>query len=131
MRRFRTAAVPRLSRPPYFITEATRPAIAAGFATVRKRLHLSVPACSIMNDHVHFLVLRSKYRIEYLINQLKGAATAALNLDRTPWTRKGWKVFLDDEEALRAAARYVDANPAAAGLKPQRWDFVTRLPPEE
>ena len=33
-----------------------------------------------MNDHVHFLVWRSKYTIEYLVNQLKGAGTLALEL---------------------------------------------------
>jgi len=130
MRRFRTAATPRLSRPPYYVTNATRPVIAGGFARVVERLKLTVPACSIMNDHVHLLVLRSKYRIEYLVNQFKGAATSALELKPTPWTRKSWKVFIDDEEALRAAAAYVEANPAAAGLKPQQWDFVSPLAPD-
>ena len=130
VRRFRTAATPRLSRPPYYVTNATRPIIASGFASVVERLKLTVPACSIMNDHVHLLVLRSKYRIEYLVNQFKGAATSALELTRTPWTRSFWKVFIDDDEVLRVAALYVDANPAAAGLKPQQWDFVTPLPPE-
>jgi len=38
-------------------------------------------------------------------------------------------VFINDEETLRAAVEYVEANPAAAGLKPQAWDFVTPLPP--
>jgi len=33
-----------------------------------------------MNDHVHVLILRSKYRIEYLVNQFKGSATRALRL---------------------------------------------------
>jgi hypothetical protein len=127
MRRFRIAAVPRLSRPPYYLADATRPIVAAAFDRVAGRLRLAVAACAIMNDHVHLLVLRSKYRIEYLVNQLKGAATHDLGLQRTPWTRKAWKVFLDDEEALWAAAEYVDANPPAAGLAPQRWEFVTPL----
>jgi len=130
VRRFRTAAVPRLSRPPYYINNATRRLVAAGFAKVQARLNVAVPACTIMNDHVHLLVLRSKYRIEYLVNQFKGAATSALQLERTPWTKGCWKVFLDDDEALYAAARYVEANPQAAGLKPQCWDFVAPLPPD-
>ncbi|MFH1264098.1 MAG: transposase, partial [Planctomycetota bacterium] len=131
VRRFRTAATLRLSRPPYYIKGSTRPVVAAAFATVVARLKLSVPACSIMNDHVHLLVLRSKYRIEYVVNQFKGAATSVLELKRTPWTRRSWNVFLNDEAALRAAAAYVEANPVAAGLKRQVWDFVTPLPPEE
>ena len=127
IRRFRTAASTRLSRPPYYINSTTRPVVADGFARVVERLHLEVPACTIMNDHVHVVVLRRKYRIEYMVNQLKGGATAALELDKTPWTRNGWKVFIDDDEALQAAVEYVVANPQAAGLKPQSWEFITPL----
>jgi len=129
MRRFRTATVPRLSRPPYYIDHATRPIIAGAFAEVVGRLSLTMAACAIMNDHVHLLVLRSKHRIEYLVNQFKGGATAALKLRRTPWTRRGWNVFINDEQTLYAAAEYIGANPEVAGMKPQRWNFVTPLPP--
>lgn len=80
-----------------------------------------------MNDHVHILVLRSKYRIEYIVNQLKGAATNIMKLERTPWTRGCWKVFISDKEALFAAIEYINANPASAGLPSQSWDFVTPL----
>ena len=131
MRRFRVAAIPRLSPPPCYFSSTSRPVVAGAFARVVTRLSLNVPACSIMNEHVHFLVWRSKYSIEYIVNQLKGAATAALQLLATPWTRGRWKVFINDETALRAAAQYVEANPAAARLRPQRWDFVTPLPPED
>ena len=128
LRRFWTAAEPRLSRKPYFISDATRPIIADAFAAVAGRLNLTVRECSIMNDHVHFLVARSGYRIEYLVNQLKGAATRALGLKRTPWARRGWKVFINTEEALCAAADYIRANPVIAGMAQQSWPFVTRLP---
>jgi hypothetical protein len=40
-------------------------------------------------------------------------------------------VFVNDELALRAAARYIEANPEAARLKPQKWGFVTPLPPDD
>jgi hypothetical protein len=131
MRRFRLAAMPRLSRPPYYITNETRMVVADAFAKVVARLRLSVPACAIMNDHVHFLVWRSKHTIEYLVNQLKGGATLALGLDRTPWTKGCWKVFLNDELALRAAAEYVEANPEVARLRRQEWGFVTPLSPDD
>jgi REP element-mobilizing transposase RayT len=130
VRRFRVAAAPRLSRPPYHFANETRLVAAAAFAKVVARLRLSVPACTIMNDHIHVVVWRSKHTIEYVVNQLKGAATLALGLDPTPWTKGCWKVFINDEPALRAAVRYVDANSVAAGLKPQQWDFVTPLPPD-
>jgi len=81
-----------------------------------------------MNDHVYVLILRSKYRIEYLVNQLKGSATRALRLKQTPWARGCWKVFITDYEALLAAANYIQANPACAGLCTQSWDFITPLP---
>lgn len=130
MRRFRVAVMPHLSRPPYYITNETRLIVARAFAKVVDRLQLTVPACAIMNDHVHFLVWRSKHAIEYIVNQLKGGATAALVLDQTPWTRGCWKVFINEESAFRAAAEYVEANPKVAGMKPQQWGFVTPLPPD-
>lgn len=130
MQRFRVAAMPRLARRPYYLTNETRLIVADAFASVAVRLCLSVPACAIMNDHVHFLVWRSKHTIEYVVNQLKGGATLALGLDRTAWTRGCWKVFINDEAALRAAAKYVEANPECARLRPQEWGFVTPLPPE-
>jgi hypothetical protein len=71
--------------------------------------------------------MRSKYRIEYLVNQLKGAATKEMKLGTTQWTRGCWKVFINDTETLEAAAEYVRANPASSGLSPQSWDFVTPL----
>jgi len=129
LRHFRTAAVPHLSRPACYINDATRPVVAAAFGGEVQRLGLTIYACAIMNDHVHLVALRSKFRIEYVVNQLKGRATTALALKQTPWTRAGWNVFLDDEETVYAAVEYVEANPPAAGLPPQRWDFVRPLPP--
>lgn len=77
--RFWTAATPKISRPPYFIDDNSRSIIASGFNKVVQRLDVKIPACAIMNDHVHILVLRLKYRVEYIFNQLKGAATDALD----------------------------------------------------
>jgi REP element-mobilizing transposase RayT len=127
LRRFHVAARTALARPAFRLDDAVRPAVAATFGQTIRRLRLVARACAIMNDHVHLVLLRSDYRIEYVVNQLKGAATRALGLKRTPWTRGGWKVFLNDEAALGAAIQYVEANPPAAGLPPQRWDFVEPL----
>jgi len=125
--KFWTAATPRLARPAFFIDDNARPIIAAGFGSVVERLGIKVPACAIMNDHVHVLTLACQYRIEYIVNQLKGAATRALKLKQTPWTRGCWKVFIDDNETLVAAVNYIRANPIYAGLPAQSWDFVTPL----
>jgi REP element-mobilizing transposase RayT len=118
--KFYSEAIPALDRPAYFINDDTRSIVAAGFTEVVKRLNVEVPACAIMNDHIHLLVLRSQYRIEYIVNQFKGAATKALNLTQSPWTRGCWKVFINNAETLKAAIRYVNANP----VKAQNWSFV-------
>jgi hypothetical protein len=127
MRRFRTAAVPRLSRPPYYINATTRPIVADALGEVRNRLGLSISACAIMNDHVHLLLLRSKYRIEYLVNQFKGAATAALKLKKTPWTRRGWNMFINDEETLYAATEYIRGEPRSRGDEATALEFCDSL----
>lgn len=125
--KFWTTAAPRLKRPSFFVNENSRLIVADAFGRVVERLDLKIPACAIMNNHIHILILRSKYRIEYLVNQLKGAATRDLKMKNTPWIRGCWKVFINDTEALIAAIKYIHANPTSAGLAPQRWDFVSPL----
>ena len=127
LRKFWTVTSPNLSRRPYFINDRTRSTVADSFATVVQRLNLAVPACAIMNDHVHILVMRSKYKIEYLAGQFKGAATHTLELKRTPWTSGCWKVFISSEDTLQSAARYIEQNPVIAGLGKQNWSFVKPL----
>jgi len=126
--KFWATAAPRISRPPIFFDDRNRSIVADAFSEVVQRLSMKIAACAIMNDHVHVLVFRSKYRIEYLVNQFKGAATKALRLKQTPWSRGCWKVFIADTDALLAAVKYIQANPACAGLKPQSWDFISPLP---
>ena len=126
--KFWATAAPHISRPPFFFDDRTRSIVADAFCKVVQRLGIKVVACAIMNDHVHVLTLRSKYKAEYIVNQLKGAATRALKLKQTPWTRGCWKVFITDAEALLAAVKYIQANPACAGLPAQSWDFITPLP---
>ena len=129
LRRYWRRAEGCLSRPPFFIDDKTRPRVAAGFGRAVARLGLHVVACAIMNDHAHVLTLRSKHTVEYVVGQLKGAATRALGRDRTAWARSCWKVFVDDVVTLHAAILYVEDNPRKSGLPPQRWPFVTPLPP--
>ena len=117
----------RISRPVFFLDDQKRSIVADAFSKVIQRLGIKVAAYAIMNDHVHILVLSSKYRIEYIVNQLKGVATRTLKLKHTPWTRGCWKVFITDTEALRAAIEYIQTNPVYAGLPPQSWDFISPL----
>jgi hypothetical protein len=38
--------------------------------------------------------------------------------------RHGWKVFLDTNEDIDRAIRYVQQNPIKQGMPPQTWNFV-------
>ena len=46
----------------------------------------------------------------------------------TPWSMGMWKVFINDEEQLRAAIHYVRRHPEKEGLAPQRWSFTSNVP---
>ena len=124
LRRYWTVAAGRLERAPFFIDEKSRGVIAGAFGRVVHRLGVTVAACAIMNDHVHLFVLRSKYRIEYTVNQLKGGATHALEAQRTVWSRGFWKEFISDDDRIGAVRKYIEANPIDAGLGEQSWEFV-------
>ncbi|MFA5864529.1 MAG: transposase [Phycisphaerae bacterium] len=98
MKKFWKSTELHLPRPSFFLNDTTRNTVALAFGVVVKRLNLKIPTCAIMNDHIHLLVLPSKYKIEYIVNQLKGAA-----------------------------AHYIESNPPRAGLPLQKWDIVEKL----
>jgi REP element-mobilizing transposase RayT len=125
--RFLVVAAGQLKNPPYVLGADRRELVATGFGRVVDRLQIPVIECAIMSNHVHVLVWRTKYRIEYIVNKLKGAATVQLGAPYPPWTRKAWNVFLDNDDAVEACAEYVRQNPDAAGLPPQQWEFVKKF----
>ena len=43
---------------------------------------------------------------------------------RSPWARGQWKEYLDTEEAILEAIRYVEENPVKEGKPRQAWSFV-------
>lgn len=96
-------------------------------------------ACSILPDHVHLVIGRHKFKMEQLVRLLKGAATKRLlqenqhplfgYLDRksetpSPWSVGKWIVYLDSEEAIVQAIRYVEDNPEKEDRSRQHWSFV-------
>jgi REP element-mobilizing transposase RayT len=112
---------------PYFIDEKSRQIIADSFAHTINGLKLKTPACAIMKDHIHIIILHTEYKIGYIVNQLKSTATKNLNLTETPWTEGYWKVFISNIETLQSAIAYVNSNPVSAGMPRQSWEFVSPI----
>jgi len=103
-----------------------------------------------MPDHVHVVVCRHDHAHERIVAGLKAEASKRvrrhLGLTREPvpddfhrrrrervpiWTRRSWVRFLNEEQAIRDAIRYVNPNPVEWHLPPQRWSFVVPFDPTE
>ncbi len=137
---WRDAARKALRYPAVTFTAEQILAVADGFQRFVKKSGLTVWACSILDEHVHMVLARHRYAVEQAVNLLKGEATrtvAEQNLHpmervRQPqgklpsmWADKCWKVFLDSEQAIEQAIRYVERNPDREGRPAQHWPFVT------
>ncbi len=138
--RQRALAKQALTYPPVSIDGHQAAGIGRGFAAKIKKSHYTIWACSILPEHTHLVIARHSYKVEQIANLLKGAATSQLmeeNLHplakyakfgkRPPrmWAAHEWKVFLDSEEAIEEAIRYVEENPVEEGKAKQQWSFVT------
>jgi REP element-mobilizing transposase RayT len=128
-----------LKYPPVKLNDRQALAVGKGFAIGKKKCNLTIWACSILPEHVHLVIGRHRYEVEKTTNLLKGAATRQLRADdldpmsaydrpprrpRSPWARGEWKVFLDTDEAIENAIRYVEENPVKEGKRRQEWSFV-------
>lgn len=137
---WRKSARNALKYPPVTLTGNQAREIGNGFKRFIKKSKLAVWAYSILPEHVHFVLGRHHYKMESAANLLKGEATRRLvevgdhpmakyrnSKQRLPsmWGEKQWIVFLDSEEAIENAIRYVQDNPIREHLKPQKWTFVT------
>jgi REP element-mobilizing transposase RayT len=135
----RLAVKQELERPPVKLTGIQARAVGRGFANYVQKSGLTVWACAILPDHVHLVVAKFRYKIETVVNFLKGQATGRLieegihpfrnepRLKNAPpkcFAQGEWKVFLDPPD-VRRAIRYVEDNPLKEGLPRQRWTFVT------
>jgi len=129
-----------LRYPPVVFDGRQAQSIGHGFAQMIRKANYQVFACSILPEHVHMVLGRYRYRVETMVRLLKAEATTALMqhgrhpLARwpepdgslpSPWARKCWKVFLDSDEDIVRAIRYVEQNPLKEGKPPQHWPFVT------
>ncbi|MCL2304459.1 MAG: transposase [Planctomycetaceae bacterium] len=128
----RLAAKNALKFPPVRLTGVQALAVSKGFRQVVTDTQLKIYACAIMPDHVHLVFAVHLRTAESLVNQLKSCATKQLtaeglhpfNGEHSPWQRSFWNVFLDSDDDVHRAIRYVEQNPVRDGLKPQKWSFV-------
>jgi REP element-mobilizing transposase RayT len=113
--------------------------IAKGFAKAIRKNGYVVYACAILPTHVHLVIGRHHYKIEQVVNLLKGAATRQLMEDGlhplakfadaqgnvpSPWAQELRKVFCFEPAEVRRKIGYVEDNPEEMGLPRQTWSFV-------
>jgi REP element-mobilizing transposase RayT len=137
---WRKAAIKALKYPPVSFTGLQARAVGAGFAEGIRKSRYTIWAASILPEHVHLVIARHTYEVEQICNLLKGEATRRLKADSlhpqaahvddlgklpSTWAEKEWKVFLDSDEAILNAIRYVEENPVKEGKPRQSWSFVT------
>jgi REP element-mobilizing transposase RayT len=140
--RQRLAAKQALKYPPVQFSGVQARAVGRGFARYAEAAGLVLRACAILPDHVHLVIDRFRLSAESVVIQLKGDATERLleeqlhpfghlrdRKNRTPkcWARGQWSVFLETDEDVYRAIRYVEDNPIKEGKPRQRWPFVTSL----
>jgi REP element-mobilizing transposase RayT len=134
-RALRLAAKAVLKRPAVRFNDLQIRAVGDGFGIYSRRSCVQVLACAVLRDHVHLVIAAHRLAPDQLAVQLKGAATRELarrgihpfQSDSPPpkcFARGEWKVYLDTEEDVLRAIRYVEENPTKVGLASQHWDFV-------
>lgn len=138
-RGLRASAKRALWQPALRFSGQQAQAIGAGFAKYVRKSEADVYACAILPEHVHMVIGRHSYRVEQIVNLLKGAATRELierglhpgQIDGVMvhdsyrvWGRNLRKVFLNSIEEIANRIEYVERNPVKEGKRKQEWSFV-------
>ncbi len=136
----RLRAKQALKYPPVIFDGHQALSVAHGFGRMIAKSKYVVHACAILPTHVHLVIARHSYKVEQIVRLLKGEASRELESAGrhplaefaaddgslpSPWARKCWKVFLDSEDRVRVAVKYVEDNPLREGKRKQTWSFVT------
>jgi REP element-mobilizing transposase RayT len=143
----RLAAKKQLQYRPVVLTGIQARAVARGFASMVEKSGYVLYACAIMPTHVHLVIARHRYKIEQVVNLLKGAATRQLTAEGlhpmrdqvapgeelpSPWGVSMRVIYLDTDEFILDEIGYVERNPLKDGMPRQYWSFVVpfkgRLP---
>ena len=76
-----------------------------------------------MPDHVHLLIRKHRDLAEAMIEKLQTLSRKRLESLRPAghplWTRGGWKVFLDQPDAIWRTIHYIEQNPLKQHLTAQ------------
>lgn len=114
-------------------------AVATGFHRAAIEGSYAIHACAILREHAHLIIGRNDRDVSQIVSHLKGRATQQLAAeglhpfvryaddDRaspSPWARKYWKVFIDQDDWVWNAVNYVEANPEKEGKSRQNWKMV-------
>jgi REP element-mobilizing transposase RayT len=134
-----------LTYAPVLFTGKQAQCIGNGFLRMVAKSNYQVYACSILPAHVHMVLARYHYHAETMVRLLKAEATTELirtglhplaafrppnGAFPSPWARKCWKVFLNDDKRIVEAIEYVKQNPVKEGKPLQRWTFVVPFVPD-
>ncbi|MBI3407373.1 MAG: transposase [Planctomycetes bacterium] len=115
-------------------------AVAQGFSAAVEKSGFTIWACAILPEHIHLILARHSYKIEQIINLLKGEATKQLvtegihplsqfqRIGKTPtcWAKNGWNVFLNTAADIERSIEYVNKNPEKEGKPRQHWKYEKR-----
>jgi REP element-mobilizing transposase RayT len=130
-RRRRLEAKDALKFPPVHFTGPEAVVVAAGFSKACEEGEYVVWAASILPEHVHLVVARHERNIEQIVGHLKSSATHLLRTSEHRdaevriWASRCWPVFLNTEQDIRRAVRYVEENPLKERKRRQSRSFVT------
>jgi REP element-mobilizing transposase RayT len=134
----RLAAKNALRYPAVQFSGVQARAVGKGLGIAVSKSNLTIWRCSILPEHIHLVIARHTFKVEYIVGLLKGEATKQLKSEGlhplanavvdgqdlpTPWASKCWRVYLDCEEAIENAIHYVDQNPVKEGKPQQKWSF--------
>jgi REP element-mobilizing transposase RayT len=129
-----------LRYPPVQLTGRQALSVAAGFRQQAEKSQYTIWACAILPEHTHLVLARHRYKVETMVNLLKGSGTRQLMVDNQHpmicyakpgqslpplWARQAWKVYLDSEQQIENAIAYVYENPIKEGKRAQNWKWVT------
>lgn len=135
-RALREAAKKALLYKPVEFTGLQARAIYRGFMEAAQQEDYQILALAILPDHTHILINRHAKHIDQIASNLKSKATRELNFEElhplakhprrdgtlpSPWSRNYWCPFVDSDQYVKTAIRYIQDNPIKSGLPRQTW----------